>query len=87
LISASTLSAALWCSVMPSVQQICAGGPGVLVRELPDQVRWDAGVALGALKRVPGDGLAVLVEVGRGAPDELLVREPGGDDLVGDRVR
>jgi hypothetical protein len=60
--------------------------PGVVVRELPDQLLRHAGVALGPLKRVLGDGLLVRLEVDGGAPDELLVDQAGLDDLVGDRV-
>ena len=76
--SAKTLSTALWCSVMPSVQQSCARlGVRVRVRELADRVGGNAGDALRLLERPRLDRLAVLLVAGRRARDELLVHEPG----------
>ena len=88
LISARTLSTALWCSVMPSVQQIIALlGGRVGVGGLADRRRGDAGDALRALQRPRLHGGPVRLEPAGGAPDELLVREARGDDLAAHRVR
>ena len=88
LISAKTLSTALWCSVIPSVQQSCAFcALAVRVRELADRVGRDAGHALRLLERPRLDRLAVRVEAGRRALDELQVGETGRDDLARDGVR
>ena len=84
---ARTLSTALWCSVMPSVQQIIArGGRGEGMRQLADGLGRDAGLALGVLERVRLDLGLVRLEVDGGALDELAVLESGGDDLAPDRV-
>ena len=88
LMSAKTLSTALWCSVIPSVQQSCACvARAVRVRELADRVGRHAGHALRLLERPRLDRLAVRLEAGRRARDELLVVETGRDDLARDRVR
>ena len=81
------MSTALWCSVMPRVQQIIAlrsGREGV--GELADRVGGDARFALGVLEGVALDLVAVGVEAVGRAVDELLVLQPGGDDLAADRV-
>jgi hypothetical protein len=56
------------------------------VGELADGIGRDAGLPLGVLERVGLDLGFVGVEVARGALDEGLVLEPGGDDLAADRV-
>ena len=79
LMSASTLSTALWCSVMPRVQHSWARVRlGVRVRELADRRRRDAGDLLAALERPRLDRGRVLVEpVGR-ALDEVVCTRPAG---------
>ena len=85
--SARTLSTALWCSVMPSVQQIIARGRRrECVGQLADGLRRDAGLLLGVLERVRLDLGLVGLEVRGRTLDELAVLEPGRDDLAGDRV-
>ena len=85
---ARTLSTALWCSVMPSVQQIIAlSARREGVGQFADRLGRDARLALGVLERVRLDlGLVGLEAVGR-AVDELAVLEAGRDDLARDRVR
>ncbi len=81
--SATTLSTALWCSVMPSVQQIIARSAcGVGVGGLADELHGHAGLALGVLERVRLDVGLEGLEVGRRPLDELAVLQPGGDDLA-----
>ena len=76
LIRARTLSTALWCSVMPSVQQIIARvGRRERVGQLADRVGRDAGLALGVLERVRLDLRPVRLEVLGRAVDERLVLE------------
>ena len=87
LISARTLSTALWCSVMPRVQHIIArSAVGVRVGGLADGRGRDAGHALCALQGPRLDRRPVGLEAARGAADELLVGQPGGDDLAAHRV-
>jgi hypothetical protein len=57
------------------------------VGELADGVGRHPGLSLRVLERVRLDLRPVGLEAGRGAPDELLVREAGRDDLAPDRVR
>jgi hypothetical protein len=61
-------------------------GPRVGVRQLADGLGRDAGLLLGVIERVLLDAGFVLLEVQRRALDELLVDQPGGDDLAADRV-
>ena len=86
--SARTLSTALWCSVMPSVQQMMRPvGARVGVRGVADHVGRHAGLALAALERPRLDRGRVLVEAGRRPLDELAVVQAGVDDLARHRVR
>ena len=88
MIRARTLSTALWCSVMPSVQQIIA--LSALANAWASSRMAAAGharLALGVLEGVALDLGLVGLEVGRRPIDELAVREPGVDDLAPDRVR
>ena len=81
------MSTALWCSVMPSVQQIIARG-AVAKAWASSRIAsaGTPGLALGVLERVRLDLGLVGVEVDRRALDELAVLEPGGDDLARHRV-
>ena len=80
LISARTLSTALWCSVMPSVQQIIAlSALAKACASSLDRGGGHAGLALGVLERVALDLGLVGLEVGRRALDELACsRGPRG---------
>ena len=86
--SARTLSTALWCSVMPSVQQIIARGAVANAWARSRMARAGTPVSLlGVFERVGLDLGLVGIEVGGRALDELAVLEPGRDDLAADRVR
>jgi hypothetical protein len=56
------------------------------VGHLADQVGRDARLALGVLEGVRLDLALVGLEPGRRPADELLVLEPGGDDLASDGI-
>jgi len=56
------------------------------VGELSDRLGRDAGLALGVVEGVALDLVTVGVEVEGGAADELVIRQPGVDDLAPDRV-
>ncbi len=60
--------------------------PGVVVGELADGTCRHPGLVLGEVERVAVDGGGVAVEADRGAADELVVGEPGVDDLPADGV-
>jgi len=67
--------------------ELRAVGARVRVRELADRVGRNAGDALGLHERPRLDRRAVLLVAGRRARDELLVHEPGRDDLATHGVR
>ena len=56
------------------------------VRQLPDRLGRDAGLALRIVERVGLDLRLVLLEAGRRALDELAVLEARSDDLAGHRI-
>ena len=51
-------------------------GPGIVVRQLPDEAGGHAGVALGPVQRVRLHGRRVGLEAGRGPLDELSFTSP-----------
>ena len=87
LISAKTLSTALWCSVIPSVQQSCAFSARPYACARSRIASAGTPVTRSRLFERPRlDRLSVRLETGRRPLDELHVGETGLDDLARHRV-
>ncbi len=66
--------------------ELCARRARVGVCEFGDELRRNPGSALCVLEGIWLDGPAILVEVTRCRLDELVVLQPGGENLSADRI-